>query len=58
MQRKTKQKQYCNGVRTSGYWKGNKCCAVVVLKTNDGKYWCKNHVPINETIVRLNKKNK
>jgi hypothetical protein len=35
----------CSGYRTSGYWKGYPCGAVAHYQ-KDGKWWCKNHLPI------------
>lgn len=36
----------CAGTRISGYWKGYNCGATP-MHFKDGKWWCKNHLPIN-----------
>lgn len=50
---------YCEGVRITGYWKGNKCCAVAVYRsTNDGKTWCRNHAPYQDRCLEIIRKEK
>lgn len=49
---------HCNGIRISGYWKGNQCCAVPTLRSSDGKTWCRNHAPINEKLSLIKEKKK
>lgn len=48
-----KNSKYCSGVRTSGYWKGAGCCAIAKIQTEDGQWWCKNHVPLNVKVVQI-----
>jgi len=35
---------YCNGIKTSGYWKGYNCAAIGKYKVK-GKWYCANHLP-------------
>jgi hypothetical protein len=43
----------CEGIRTSGYWKGAGCGAVGKFYVN-GKWWCKNHMPIEaDTWIKI-----
>jgi hypothetical protein len=37
----------CSGYKKSGYWKGYQCNASATL-VKDGKWWCKQHLPIDE----------
>jgi hypothetical protein len=37
-------KSLCNGIKTSGYWKGYKCNAIGKYEV-DGKKYCANHLP-------------
>lgn len=43
-------RQACCGFRSSGYWKGYPCGAVAKYQSMDGRWWCKNHLPINAFI--------
>jgi len=35
--------QYCNGIKTSGHWKGYQCAAVGKYEFG-GKWYCANHL--------------
>lgn len=47
----------CFGVKTTGYWKGHPCGAAPVI-AKDGRWWCKNHVPINGLLRKIVSKSK
>ncbi len=38
---------HCSGYRTSGHWKGWPCAASV-KHYKRGKWWCKNHLPLDD----------
>lgn len=40
-------KNYCNGIKKRGYWKGWRCGATGT-HFYDGKWYCKNHHPLME----------
>jgi len=46
---------HCSGVRQSGHWKGWNCGAVPQYQTEDGRYWCKNHLPVNQKATPIKK---
>ena len=43
-----KEKRSCSGFSTKGYWKGHPCGAVAKYQCTDGKWWCKNHLPLDK----------
>jgi hypothetical protein len=53
-----KTEGYCEGTCTSAYRKGQLCCGKGKFRTDDGRVWCKNHLPINQQAVAIPKKAK
>jgi len=48
----------CSGEKKTGRWRGHRCCATANYQTPDGKWWCKNHLPLDaQCTVRILGKN-
>lgn len=50
-ERMAREVKKCSGFRTSGYWKGWPCGSVPKYQSGDGKFWCKNHLPIDRAAI-------
>jgi hypothetical protein len=49
------ERQGCSGHRSVGHWKGYPCGATPKWRTADGRCWCKNHVPMGQGAVPLDR---
>ena len=56
LSKEERKKNGCQGIKSSGYWKGYHCASVPVIAI-DGRCYCRSHIPLDE-ICNIRKKKK